>query len=195
MLCRRFHKAGSSAYCQSSRYLLIKRGLPAKQLAGTSSAACCHCGESITLSSVMGLKLWAAVLLPAQGLTQFLKQHVSSDFELPKKQTEEEDAADAEEAAARDAEEQGAEGALPTVPRLCQANIRTCAQDLLPALVSTVAQRVKRCITMNNCFSVSWLGAVAATDKQAQPYFCADSCSLLAANTRAPERDPHAHSL
>ena len=38
-----------------------------------------------------------------------MKQHASGKFELPKKQTEEEDAADAEEAAARDSEEQAAE--------------------------------------------------------------------------------------
>ena len=44
-----------------------------------------------------------------QGLTLFVKEHASGKFELPKKQTEEEDAADAEEAAARDSEEQAAE--------------------------------------------------------------------------------------
>ncbi len=52
---------------------------------------------------------------PAQGLTLFLKERASGKFELPKKQTEEEDAADAEEAAARDSEEQAAECARPSL--------------------------------------------------------------------------------
>ena len=57
---------------------------------------------------------------PAQGLTLFLKERASGKFELPKKQTEEEDAADAEEAAARDSEEQAAECAHPITSQ-CQA--------------------------------------------------------------------------
>jgi hypothetical protein len=51
-------------------------------------------------------------------LTQFIKEYASGKFELPKKQTEEEDKADEEEAAARDAEEQAAECArTPPLPR------------------------------------------------------------------------------
>ena len=50
----------------------------------------------------------------AQALTQFIKEHASGKFELPKKQTEEEDRADAEQAAVRDSEEHADEGALPS---------------------------------------------------------------------------------
>ena len=69
--------------------------------------------------SSCALSLPTSRLRCAQALTQFIKEHASGKFELPKKQTEEEDKADAEEAAARESEEQAAACALTPTPDSC----------------------------------------------------------------------------
>jgi len=86
-----------------------------------TECAVCSCSSPLIMlqhkGNFVGIrqqKHHVLVLPPAQGLTLFLKERASGKFELPKKQTEEEDAADAEEAAARDSEEQAAECARPS---------------------------------------------------------------------------------